>query len=180
MFLLILLAASLTLIMLPTEAWAWGPIAHLDYAAEALKSLSLYPSAVKVLLTRFPNDFLYGAVAADITVGKDYVDYIYNCHNWRMGFLILNEAKDGRQSVVQLRSIPLEETDQDVTFCKTAFTDISDASSCAFFSLYETSASTIRFARDASPSRITRSATWCARSASSARIRIVSSSLRAA
>ena len=97
MVLLIMVATSLGLFLIPSEAHAWGPIAHLDYASEALKSLSLYPAAVKVLLTQFPNDFLYGAVAADITVGKDYVDYIYNCHNWRMGFLILNEAKSDRQ-----------------------------------------------------------------------------------
>ncbi len=60
---------------------------------------------VKDLLTRYPFDFLYGALAADITVGKDYVDYVYNCHNWRVGFLILNEAKesgDERQQAAAL------------------------------------------------------------------------------
>lgn len=95
MFLLV--ATPLAVVLFPASAHAWGPITHLDYAAEVLQNLSLYPTAVKFLLTHFPNDFLYGAVAADITVGKDYVDYIYNCHNWRMGFLILNEARDDRQ-----------------------------------------------------------------------------------
>ncbi len=57
----------------------------------------MYSGAVKALLQSFPYDFLYGTLAADITLGKDYVDYIYNCHNWRVGFLILNEAEDDRQ-----------------------------------------------------------------------------------
>jgi hypothetical protein len=84
-------------LLLPLDAWAWGPITHIDYAHEALLNLSAYGPAVKALLGKFPFDFLYGALAADITVGKDYVDYVYNCHNWRVGFLILNEAKEDRQ-----------------------------------------------------------------------------------
>jgi PAS domain S-box-containing protein len=34
-------------------------------------------------------------------------------------------AKDGRRMAVQLRSIPVKETDEDTVFCKTAFTDIT-------------------------------------------------------
>ncbi len=87
---------------LPHSAWAWGPIAHLDYASEALSNVAAYGGAVKLLLEKFPYDFLYGTLAADITLGKDYVDYVYNCHNWRVGFLILNEAKDDRQKAAAL------------------------------------------------------------------------------
>jgi len=82
---------------IPNIAFAWGPITHLDFASECLRHLSTFTPAVKALLTQFPNDFLYGALAADITLGKDYVDYVYNCHNWRVGFLILNEADEDRQ-----------------------------------------------------------------------------------
>ena len=35
-------------------------------------------------------------------------------------------SKDGRQLTVQLRSIPVEENDQDVAFCKTAVIDITE------------------------------------------------------
>lgn len=85
---------ALVFLFVPDVAWAWGPITHVDYAQEALQHLSMYGPMVKELLSRCPYDFLYGALAADITVGKDYVDYVYNCHNWRVGFLILNEAKE--------------------------------------------------------------------------------------
>jgi zinc dependent phospholipase C len=73
---------------------AWGPITHVDFASAALQNVSVYAPLVKELLSRFPYDFLYGALAADITLGKDYVDYVHNCHNWRVGFLIFNEAKE--------------------------------------------------------------------------------------
>ena len=77
---------SIVSILFSSDAVAWGPIAHIDYAQEALGNLAAYGPAVKALLGRFPFDFLYGSLAADITLGKDYVDYIHNCHNWRAGF----------------------------------------------------------------------------------------------
>lgn len=90
----IFVALLLVLLILPGNLWAWGPITHVDYAHAALQNVSAYAPLVKELLSRFPYDFLYGALAADITLGKDYVDYVHNCHNWRVGFLILNEAKE--------------------------------------------------------------------------------------
>lgn len=89
--------ALIFLVFFPSEAHAWGPISHLDFAQEALRNLSAYPAAIQTLLSSFPKDFLYGTLAADITVGKKYVDYLYNCHNWRVGFLLLNEARDEPQ-----------------------------------------------------------------------------------
>lgn len=88
---------SIIYFLFSRDAVAWGPIAHLDYANACLQNVTVFAPAVKTLLTGFPGDFLYGALAADITVGKDYVDYIYNCHNWRVGFLVLNEARNDRQ-----------------------------------------------------------------------------------
>lgn len=88
------LAFILAYFVLSGNLWAWGPITHVDFASAALQNVSAYAPLVKELLTRFPYDFLYGALAADITLGKDYVDYVHNCHNWRVGFLIFNEAKE--------------------------------------------------------------------------------------
>ncbi len=99
---LTLLLLTSIFLLVPTNAWCWGPITHIDYAYEALQNLSMYGDMVKQLLTNFPYDFLYGSLAADITLGKDYVDYVYNCHNWRVGFLILNDAKEDRQKAAAL------------------------------------------------------------------------------
>jgi hypothetical protein len=91
-------AAALALfavsLLFSSDAAAWGPITHVDYAHAALQNVSAYAPLVKELLSRFPYDFVYGALAADITLGKDYVDYVHNCHNWRVGFLIFNEARE--------------------------------------------------------------------------------------
>jgi len=93
----IIAVAALVAVLFPMDLYAWGPITHLDYASEALKHVSTFPTAIQAILRAHPQDFLYGTLAADITVGKSYVDYIYNCHNWRVGFLLLNESKDERQ-----------------------------------------------------------------------------------
>lgn len=90
-------AVLIGVIIFPLDALAWGPISHLDFAQAALRNLSSFPEAVRTLLSTYPRDFLYGTLAADITVGKKYVEYLYNCHNWRVGFLLLNEAEDDRQ-----------------------------------------------------------------------------------
>jgi hypothetical protein len=102
MIVLVALLGSAFYFLFSGNAFAWGPITHVDYASEALRNVAVYAPAVKALLTEFPYDFLYGALAADITLGKDYVDYVHNCHNWRVGFLILNEAKDNRQRAAAL------------------------------------------------------------------------------
>lgn len=93
------------LILFPSGAWAWGPITHVDYAYQALLNVSTYGTAVKALLNHFPYDFLYGSLAADITLGKDYVDYVHNCHNWRVGFLIFNEAKESKDERQQAAAL---------------------------------------------------------------------------
>jgi hypothetical protein len=99
-FMLICSLVIVTVVMgllFPSDAFAWGPISHLDFGREVLRQVSVFPAAIQSVLSACPKDFLYGNLAADITVGKKYVDYIYNCHNWRVGFLLLNEAEDESQ-----------------------------------------------------------------------------------
>ncbi len=97
-----ILIGAVVLVFIPTAAHAWGPITHIDYAQEALRHVAAYGPAVKLLLQQFPYDFLYGSLAADITLGKDYVDYVHNCHSWRVGFLIFDDARDDRQKAAAL------------------------------------------------------------------------------
>lgn len=46
------------------------------------------------LLAAQPFDFLYGCVAADITLGKKFTHYLEHCHNWRIGRKILEKARE--------------------------------------------------------------------------------------
>ncbi len=91
--LLILLALTFS-----HESWAWAPSTHLYYALEAVHFGNFLPSFLLKLLNRYQSDFLYGTLAADITLGKAYVEYIYNCHNFDVGFLLLDKAKDESQA----------------------------------------------------------------------------------
>ena len=90
---LILTVAGLWL-LLPSPAYAWGPMAHVDFGLSILRDLSLLAPPMAALLKAFADDFLYGTIAADITIGKDLSPYRLHCHNWRVGFSVLDQAKD--------------------------------------------------------------------------------------
>jgi hypothetical protein len=76
----------------PAHAYAWGPLAHLEFGEGALASLSLVPAVVRELLSRCGTEFLYGTLAADMIVGKNLAPYGVHCHNWRIGFKVLDRA----------------------------------------------------------------------------------------
>jgi hypothetical protein len=59
-----------------------------------LGSLYLLPPAIRFLLERFPVQFLYGSVAADISFAKKYVPEGRHSHSWKVGEEILKEAPD--------------------------------------------------------------------------------------
>lgn len=85
---------ALVLALVPSLAFGWAPGTHLYYAKELLYFAHLLPEAVRQLLTTYRADFLYGCMAADITLGKAYVEYIYNCHNFDVGIGLLEHAKN--------------------------------------------------------------------------------------
>jgi len=93
---------TLFFLLIPDSAYAWGPATHIYYGMEILKDLSVLSPVVASILSEFPYDFLYGCISADITVGKKYVEYRKHCHNWNVGFQILDEAKDLSQKAFAL------------------------------------------------------------------------------
>jgi hypothetical protein len=90
-------AAALAILLWPSDALAWGPLAHLSFSAQALGNLGPVPSALRALLTDFGGEFLYGSLAADIVVGKNLSRFIDHCHNWKVGFNVLDEARPGAE-----------------------------------------------------------------------------------
>lgn len=88
-----LLVAIAIFLLLPSDAHAWAPATHLFYAKEALHFGKLLPSPLLSLLTIYRADFLYGCIAADITLGKKFVEYIYNCHNFDVGLSLIDRAE---------------------------------------------------------------------------------------
>lgn len=85
-------AALLALLLAPSTAWAWGPATHIFVGTEILSALALLPPGLALLLRRNPFDFLYGCLAADITLGKKYAPVGRHCHHWAVGREILDTA----------------------------------------------------------------------------------------
>lgn len=87
----------LVLILLPEPAFAWGPGMHVEIALTALAKSSLLLPVIRELIKRYPDAFIYGATSPDIIVGKKYAGYFHHCHNWRMGWQILHDAKSDHE-----------------------------------------------------------------------------------
>ena len=87
-----LLVALGWLVLVPEPAWAWGPATHVALGETLLGALYLLPPALQALLGRFPLHFLYGSIAADISLAKKYVPEGRHCHNWHVGEEILASA----------------------------------------------------------------------------------------
>lgn len=94
--------ALAAVILIPEPAWAWGPATHVFLGTELLRSLALLPPAVRVLLSAYPKDFLYGSVAADISLAKKYVPEGRHCHHWHVGEEIFETAETDRLRAVGL------------------------------------------------------------------------------
>ena len=88
----VILTSIVTLLIFPSDALAWGIGVHLQTGAWILDNLALLPDPIRTLLSAHPNDYLYGCISADITLGKKYTHYLKHCHSWRMGRKILEQA----------------------------------------------------------------------------------------
>jgi hypothetical protein len=97
-----LAVVALAILLVPSEAQAWAPLAHLNFSVQALASASVVQPSVRLLLQDFASEFLYGSLAADIVVGKNLARYIYHCHNWRVGFNVYRQAKPGEEQAFAL------------------------------------------------------------------------------
>src|SRR5690606_41410725 len=58
--------------------------------------------AVAALLAAYPRDYLYGSVAADISLAKKYVPEGRHCHHWHIGEEIYEAADTDRLKAVGL------------------------------------------------------------------------------
>ncbi len=83
--------------LLPENAFAWGPGAHINYAMHALAHTAVLAPGIRALLKNHPKDFLYGTIAADIILGKNFAGDLYHCHHWEVAFPLVDQAQDDRQ-----------------------------------------------------------------------------------
>lgn len=94
---MVIILAVLLLLLVPAQAFAWGAGFHLQIGSSVLRNLSSLQPAMAALLSEYPYDFLYGCIAADITIGKKFTHYLLHCHRWPIGLKILSSARSGPQ-----------------------------------------------------------------------------------
>jgi hypothetical protein len=80
-----LVLATLAVIVLPADAYAWTHGTHIYLSETVLGNLRLLPPAVAELLHAFPYDFLYGSIAPDTSFAKKYVPRGRHSHFWNVG-----------------------------------------------------------------------------------------------
>ena len=90
------LGASLWL-LIPENAFAWGPVTHLQIGLEALKNVNLLEHSLRMLLQCFPYDYLYGCIAADIIFAKGLARLHEHSHTWAVASAVLEEASTPSQ-----------------------------------------------------------------------------------
>lgn len=93
----LLAATALFVLALPDQALAWGAGIHLQLGVNVLSNLEALKPAVAAVIALHPYDFLYGTIAADITLGKKFTHYLQHCHRWRIGHRVLDRADDTAQ-----------------------------------------------------------------------------------
>jgi hypothetical protein len=97
-----LAVVALVILAYPSDALAWGPLAHLNFSGQALQQLGAVQPGLRQVLADFGHEFLYGSLAADIVVGKNMARFLYHCHNWRVGFNVFKGAKPGPEQAFAL------------------------------------------------------------------------------
>lgn len=83
----------LVVLLIPDQALAWGGGVHLQLGTTVLANLSNLSTNLAALLAAHPNDFLYGCISADITLGKKFTHTLLNCHRWGIGRKVLANAR---------------------------------------------------------------------------------------
>ena len=83
----------LLLLLIPADAFAWGAGVHLGLGLRLLAAPEALSATLQALLATHPMDFLYGCIAADITLGKKHTHHLEHCHNWRIGRKLLKQCK---------------------------------------------------------------------------------------
>ena len=97
------LCVLLGVLLFPLDAFAWGPVVHLDLAMQVVTGGIAVAPTIYQLIKRHAYDFLYGALLADFIVGKKHAEKRNHCHNWDVARDLLKEARGAESVPVILR-----------------------------------------------------------------------------
>lgn len=94
------LLLAIAWLLVPEPLAAWGPGTHVALGEALLGALYLVPPAIRAVLQKSPLHFLYGSIAADISLAKKYVPEGRHCHSWEVGEEILAAAESEELAAV--------------------------------------------------------------------------------
>jgi len=89
-------------ILIPSLAFAWGPLTHVYLGSEIYYFGSILPVWVVNLLKRYRGDYLYGNLMADIILAKNLLPLEKNSHSWEVAFSLLESAKKSSEKAFSL------------------------------------------------------------------------------
>jgi hypothetical protein len=93
-----LVAVVGVLVLLPTDALAWGPVTHIVHGSTILANLSNLPGDLQAILSAYSNHYLYGCVGADIIQAKAYTRSVAtHCHRWPTAWALVDAAESDVQ-----------------------------------------------------------------------------------
>lgn len=84
-------------LLVPSLAFAWGPLTHIYLGSEIYYFGSLLPAGIYALIRKYRNDFLYGNLMADIIVGKKYLPNERSSHSWDVALNLFETTKTHQQ-----------------------------------------------------------------------------------
>ncbi|OGW39716.1 MAG: hypothetical protein A2Y97_00845 [Nitrospirae bacterium RBG_13_39_12] len=87
----------ISIVLVPSVVFAWGPLTHIYLGNEMYSLGSLLPASLFEIIRRYRKDFIYGNLMADIIVGKKYLPDSKNSHNWDVAFDLLKASKTRQQ-----------------------------------------------------------------------------------
>jgi len=90
----LLLAMIGVVVLMPTPAYAWGPITHIVHGSAILANLTSLPEALQAILAVHSERYLYGCVGADIIQAKAYTQSLStHCHSWTVAWKLVSAAE---------------------------------------------------------------------------------------
>jgi len=89
-------------ILIPSLAFAWGPLTHVYLGSEMYYLGSVLPVWVFNLLKKYRGDYLYGNLMADIILAKNLLPLEKNSHSWEVGFSLLESSKKSSEKAFSL------------------------------------------------------------------------------
>lgn len=87
----------LSIVLVPSFAFAWGPLTHIYLGSEILSIGSLLPAGIYAMIRRYRHDFLYGNLMADIIIGKKFLPEDKNPHSWDVALSLFDSATTQQQ-----------------------------------------------------------------------------------